>query len=342
MAERRGRPPAELLAEFREVTATRLADLRAMTDEEMAAEIDGPIGRMPYGAFMEVRAMDCWVHEQDIRRATGRPGDLDSTVAKASVDRFTSGLGYVVGKRSGAPTAPPSWSAARADRRSGRGGHDRWQGPACRPAPCQRRRDADHDGRDLCLPVVRPMVPGRGDGRRPGRSRRETRRWPAASSTADVDHSRSPSLPVGQARAERSLSRLSAMSEKYVGFLVGSVAVRPSMGSSTSVLACASRASAPAAAPAGLPGPSRGSVKTVVSPLVLTSFASWASRPGSGPAERRRPADGRVRQPVSGRQPAECVSGGDQVLAAQAGQAGAVADVERAQGGDRNPGRRGR
>lgn len=103
VAERRGRPGSEVLAEFGRVTAARLAALRTMTDEEMAAETDGPVGRMPYETFMQIRVMDCWVHEQDIRRAVGRPGHFAGPAAEAALSRFTSSFGYVVGKRSGAP-----------------------------------------------------------------------------------------------------------------------------------------------------------------------------------------------------------------------------------------------
>jgi uncharacterized protein (TIGR03083 family) len=105
VAERRGRPGSEVLAEFCSVTADRLAALRAMTDEQMAAATDSPLGRVPYERFMAVRVMDCWVHEQDIRRALGRPGHLDGPAAEAALARFTDSLGYVVGKKSGAKDA---------------------------------------------------------------------------------------------------------------------------------------------------------------------------------------------------------------------------------------------
>jgi uncharacterized protein (TIGR03083 family) len=100
---RRSRSPAEVLAEFREVTAARLAALRSMTDEQMAAITLGPTGEVPYEEFMRVRVMDNWVHEQDIRRAVDQPGHLDGPVAEASVARFTSALPFVIGKRAGAP-----------------------------------------------------------------------------------------------------------------------------------------------------------------------------------------------------------------------------------------------
>jgi uncharacterized protein (TIGR03083 family) len=102
VAERRGRQPDEVLAEFREVTGARRQALAAMTDDEWADPIDSPIGRVPYREFMSVRVMDNWVHEQDIRRAVGAPGNLDGPAAQTALGRFTSGLGFVVGKRAGA------------------------------------------------------------------------------------------------------------------------------------------------------------------------------------------------------------------------------------------------
>jgi uncharacterized protein (TIGR03083 family) len=102
VAERRGRKPAEVLAEFREVTAARRQALAAMTDEDWGRLTDSPIGQAPYGEFMRVRVMDQWVHQQDIRRAVDRPGDLGGPVAEAALGRFTGSLGFIIGKRAGA------------------------------------------------------------------------------------------------------------------------------------------------------------------------------------------------------------------------------------------------
>jgi uncharacterized protein (TIGR03083 family) len=46
---------------------------------------------------------DSWVHEQDMRRAVGKPGDLDSPVASAALERVIDALPFVVGKKAGAP-----------------------------------------------------------------------------------------------------------------------------------------------------------------------------------------------------------------------------------------------
>ena len=93
----------ELVAEWEEVAAARLAALRAMTDEELEADTPSPIGMVPYATFMDVRIMDCWVHEQDIRRAVGRSGGFDSPAAATALRRLAATLGFVVGKRAGAP-----------------------------------------------------------------------------------------------------------------------------------------------------------------------------------------------------------------------------------------------
>jgi uncharacterized protein (TIGR03083 family) len=100
---RRRLPGDEVLAEFDEVTGARLAALGAMTDEELEAETPSPLGVVPYATFMDVRVMDCWTHEQDIRLAVGRPGHLEGAAPTAAIRRLASSLGYVVGKRVGAP-----------------------------------------------------------------------------------------------------------------------------------------------------------------------------------------------------------------------------------------------
>lgn len=93
------RPTGELVADLDEVTAARLAALRAMSDEDLERPGWSPIGEVPYATFMGVRVMDCWVHEQDIRQATGRPWRFDGPAAPAAVDRLMSSLGFVIGKR---------------------------------------------------------------------------------------------------------------------------------------------------------------------------------------------------------------------------------------------------
>ena len=100
---RRRVPAAEVAQEFVEVTDQRVATLAAMTDEEMSTVGWSPVGEVPYRQFMRVRLFDCWMHEQDIRRAIGRAGHLDGPVVDVALERFAGALGFVVGKKAGAP-----------------------------------------------------------------------------------------------------------------------------------------------------------------------------------------------------------------------------------------------
>ena len=99
----RAQPPEKVLARFREITAKRLAALRAMSQEEFDAPSWTPAGEATYARFMRIRAFDNWMHEQDIRDAVGLPGTEDGRAAALSVDEISAALGYLVGKKGGAP-----------------------------------------------------------------------------------------------------------------------------------------------------------------------------------------------------------------------------------------------
>jgi uncharacterized protein (TIGR03083 family) len=100
---RRDRSGPEVLAELAQVTEARLAALRAMTDDDFAVETPSPVGRGTYEDFMAVRVFDCWVHEQDVRRAVGRPGHLSGAAVDRSVAAAVAVTPYIVGKRAGVP-----------------------------------------------------------------------------------------------------------------------------------------------------------------------------------------------------------------------------------------------
>ncbi|MEU9980483.1 maleylpyruvate isomerase family mycothiol-dependent enzyme [Streptomyces sp. NPDC050856] len=65
--------------------------------------------RAPLGAEQtlelayRMRAFDVWVHEQDLRAALGKPGNLDSPGAYVARDNFLAVLPKVVAKDAGAP-----------------------------------------------------------------------------------------------------------------------------------------------------------------------------------------------------------------------------------------------
>ena len=74
-----------------------------MGTEEFDAPTQTPVGMAPYRRFMEIRVFDCWLHEQDIRSAIGRPGHEDGPCAEMSVDEVARALGFIVGKQASAP-----------------------------------------------------------------------------------------------------------------------------------------------------------------------------------------------------------------------------------------------
>ena len=93
----------EVLADFERRAAERLAEYRAMTDEQLDEVGPTPVGMAPFREFIAVRVMDSWAHEQDMRRAVGRPGDLVGPAAELSVGRVNRTMPLVVGKRAAAP-----------------------------------------------------------------------------------------------------------------------------------------------------------------------------------------------------------------------------------------------
>jgi uncharacterized protein (TIGR03083 family) len=98
----RSRPPAAIVDELGEVVDGRLAALRSGV-VDLAEVIDTPFGRaMPYGDFMAHRAFDVWMHEQDVRRAVARPGNLDCPAAECTARILGGALPFVVGKRAAA------------------------------------------------------------------------------------------------------------------------------------------------------------------------------------------------------------------------------------------------
>ena len=100
VAARRSVPGPQILDELRDALERRLAVLPGI-------DPDGP-RRLPNGRMgtnvegVAFRAFDIWTHEQDIRRAVGRPGNLAAPAAERARDILVPGLPYLVGKRAAA------------------------------------------------------------------------------------------------------------------------------------------------------------------------------------------------------------------------------------------------
>jgi len=96
---RRDRSGTEVLADFDEITAERIRTLRDTDDAGFGAESWTPVGPATVRDLLPFRVFDSWAHEQDIRRAIGRPDHLTGPGADLSLGRITDALPYVVGKK---------------------------------------------------------------------------------------------------------------------------------------------------------------------------------------------------------------------------------------------------
>ncbi|EHR50238.1 hypothetical protein SacmaDRAFT_1980 [Saccharomonospora marina XMU15] len=95
--------PQRVLQHFRDVVARRRAALDSLTQSDFDAPSWTPVGQRTYGRFMRIRVFDTWLHELDIRDAVGWPGHEAGPCAECAFEEFVESLGYLVGKRAGAP-----------------------------------------------------------------------------------------------------------------------------------------------------------------------------------------------------------------------------------------------
>jgi len=108
---RRDREMGSLADEIEQAVAKRHAALRADPPVDGSAappKTPGDIG-WNHQTLLSNRPLDVWMHEQDVRRAIGRPGGYDSPAATHVLDVFGRALAMVVGKR----LAPPTGTVVR-------------------------------------------------------------------------------------------------------------------------------------------------------------------------------------------------------------------------------------
>jgi uncharacterized protein (TIGR03083 family) len=98
-----GVPGPRLAQRFADLTAARKPVLEAMSDQDFEAVTATPSGPGSYLRFLRVCLFDYWVHELDIRDAICMPRDESGDHARAAFSEIVDALGFVVGKKIGAP-----------------------------------------------------------------------------------------------------------------------------------------------------------------------------------------------------------------------------------------------
>jgi len=94
-----------LTTEIRESTTARHTQLLADPPRDAAAPAPAVFGAIGWstGLLLRNRPLDVWMHEQDIRRALDKPGNLGNAPALHAVDYLLESLPFIVGKKAQAP-----------------------------------------------------------------------------------------------------------------------------------------------------------------------------------------------------------------------------------------------
>lgn len=110
---RREQDMAAIADDIEAAAAFRYAELQANPPTDGAGAPPRTPGGIPWdnNTLLSNRPLDIWMHEQDIRRAIGRPGGYDSPAARHSITKFGGALPMVLGKR----VAPPAGTVVRLD-----------------------------------------------------------------------------------------------------------------------------------------------------------------------------------------------------------------------------------
>ena len=100
---RRSHTGADVLAEWNAITTVRLQALRTADATYFAQEVMTPAGPGTIADFLHLRVLDCWTHEQDMRRTLGLFGHQSGPSAEHTIDRLIRTVPIVIGKRAGTP-----------------------------------------------------------------------------------------------------------------------------------------------------------------------------------------------------------------------------------------------
>jgi uncharacterized protein (TIGR03083 family) len=105
VVNRREASPDSILNEIRSAVTARHTALLADPPTDGSAQPSPIFGGVPWTwrTLLRNRPLDVWMHEQDVRRAIGRPGRMDTAPARHTAEYLAESLGFVLGKKVGAP-----------------------------------------------------------------------------------------------------------------------------------------------------------------------------------------------------------------------------------------------
>jgi uncharacterized protein (TIGR03083 family) len=105
VVNRRDASPDAIINEIRAAATKRHTQLLDDPPEDADALPSPIFGGVPWTwrTLLRNRPLDIWMHEQDVRRAVGRPGGMDTPPAKHTAEYLAESLGYVLVKKVGAP-----------------------------------------------------------------------------------------------------------------------------------------------------------------------------------------------------------------------------------------------
>ena len=104
VVNRRDWTPDQIINQIRSATTARHTALLADPPTDGSARPEVIFGGVPWDweTLLRNRPLDIWMHEQDVRRAVGRPGNLDTAPAQHTADYLIEAFGYVLAKKAGA------------------------------------------------------------------------------------------------------------------------------------------------------------------------------------------------------------------------------------------------
>jgi len=102
---RRGLEPDEVINQIREAATARHTRLLAAPPSDPDVAAPGLFGVIGWTTLrlLRNRPLDVWMHDQDVRRAVGRPGGMDTDAAAHAASYLAESLPVVVAKRAAAP-----------------------------------------------------------------------------------------------------------------------------------------------------------------------------------------------------------------------------------------------